>query len=112
MANKSTQNDITRISFESWRVAPENPSRAARIYASAELKAVNASLVKLGSRIASLRRRWFMALSTSELVMDTLSESSESGQSGMAPISTLALEVGCGVGLMDVCLVRSPDIVR
>ena len=55
-------------------------------------QALNASSVKLGSRIAALRRKRFMALSTSELVTDTLSESSERGQSGIAPVSILALE--------------------
>ena len=82
------------------------------MYASAELKALNASSVKLGSRIAALRRRWFIALSTSELVTDTLSESSERGQSGIAPVSTLALEAGSGVGLVDICPTVSPDTVR
>ena len=82
------------------------------MYASAKLKALNASSVKLGSCIAALRRRWFIALSTSELVTDTLSESSEKGQSGIALVSTLALEAGSGVGLVDVCPATSPDTVR
>jgi len=81
------------------------------MYAFAQLKAFNASSVKIGLHIAALRRRWFMALSNSELVTDTLSESSERGQSGMAPVSTLALGAGSAVRLMGVCPVRSPDIV-
>ena len=112
MIIKSTQYDLTCMSFESWKVAPASTSRAARMYASAELKELNASSVKLGSHIAALRHRWFMALSTSELVTDTLSESSERGQSAIAPALALALEVGSGVGLLDICPATPPDTVR
>ena len=55
------------------------------MYASPELKALKASSENLGSRKTALQRRWFMALSTSELVTDIFSEPSAEGQSGVVP---------------------------
>ena len=52
-------NFLTRISFAYWSVAWASPSWAARMYASPELKALNASSEKLPLRSTARRRWWF-----------------------------------------------------
>ena len=62
--------------------------------------------------MAALQRRWFMALSTSEFMTDTSSESYGVGQSGVTPVSASVLKAGSGTWLVEVWPVGSPDIVR
>ena len=93
---------LTCTSFKCCSVALLSPSRATQMYASAELKALNASSVKLGSRKTALRRRWFMTLSTSEFVTDTSPDSSAKGQSGFTPVSAPIFKTGSGTWLLGV----------
>ena len=58
-----------------------------------------------GSRKTALQRRWFMALSTSELVTDIFSEPSAEGQSGATPISGPVSSAGTESWLSGVQLV-------
>ena len=82
------------------------------MYASPELKASNASWEKQASRRTVRRRLWFMALSTSELVADSLSASSVGGASGARLVFTSASGPSFGAWLVEARLAASPDIVR
>src|SRR3954463_14527322 len=55
---------------------------------------------------------WFMALSTSEWVADSLSASSDGGASGACLARTSTSGPGVGVWLVEARLATSPDIVR
>src|SRR4051812_10145973 len=106
------QNFLTRMSFTYCSVALAKPFCAARRYASPELKAFKASWEKQASRRTVRRRLWFMALSTSELVADSLSASSDGGASGACLVLPSASGPGLGVWLVEAQLATSPDIVR
>ena len=94
-------NFLTRISFAYWSVARASPSWAARMYASPELKALNASSENILLQSTARRRRHFMALSTLEFVAETLSASSVGGQFGIGPTSASSLEAGSGIRLVE-----------
>ena len=100
------------MSFTYCFVALARPFRAARRYASPELKASNASWEKQASRRTVRRRLWFMALSTSELVADSPSASSIGGASGARLVFASACGPGFGAWLVEARLAASPDIVR
>ena len=100
------------MSFTYCSVALVRPFSAARRYASPELKASNASWEKQASRRTVRRCLWFMALSTSELVADSLSASSVGGASGARLVFTSASGPSLGAWLVEARLATSPDIVR
>ena len=106
------QRKLTCTSVRYCFVALLSPFRAARMYASPELKALNASSKNLGSRKTALQRQWFMALSTSELVVDNLSTSSIGGASGARLVFGPASGPGFGAWLVEARLAVSPNIVR
>ena len=100
------------MSFTYCSVALARPFRAARRYASPELKASNASWEKQASRRTVRRRLWFMALSTSELVADNLSASSVGGASGARLVFASASGPDLGAWPVEARLATSLDIVR
>ena len=76
------------------------------------MKASNASWEKQASRRTVRRRLWFMALSTSELVADSLSASSVGGASGARLVFASASGPGVGTWLVEARLATSPNVVR
>ena len=76
------------------------------------MKASSASWEKQASRRTVRRRLWFMALSTSELVADSLSASSVGGASGARLVFASASGPGVGTWLVEARLATSPDVVR
>src|SRR3954468_6356448 len=100
------------MSFTYCSVALAKPFCAARRYASPELKASKASWEKQASRKTVRRRLWFMALSTSEFVADSLSASSVGGASGARLVLASASWPVVGTWLVEARLAASPDIVR
>ena len=104
------QNFLTHMSFTYCSVALARPFRATRRCASPELKASNASWEKQASRRTVRRRLWFMALSTSELVADSLSTSSIRGASGARLVLASASGPGVGAWLVEAQLATSPDV--
>ena len=106
------QNFLTRMSFTYCSVALAKPLCAARRYASPELKASNASWEKQASRRTVRRRLWFMALSTSELVADSLSASSVGGAFSACLVFVFASGPGVGTWLVEARLATSSDVVR
>ena len=100
------------MSFTCCFVALAKPFSAARRYASPELKAFNASWEKKASRRTVQRSLWFMALSTSELVADSLSASSVGGASGTRLVFASAFGPGIGAWLVEARLATPLDIVR
>ena len=64
------------------------------------------------SRRTVLRRLWFMALSTSEFVADSLSASSVGGASGARLVLASASWPDVGAWLVEARLATSPDVVR
>src|SRR3954470_21841037 len=100
------------MSFTYCSAALVRPYRAAQRYASPELKASNASWDRQASRRTVWRRLWFMALSTSELVADSLSASSVGGASGARLMFASASGPGFEAWLVEARLAASPGIVR
>ena len=76
------------------------------------MKASNASWEKQASRRIVRRRLWFMALSTSELVANSLSASSVEEASGARLVFASASGPGLGAWPVEARLATSPDIVR
>ena len=76
------------------------------------LKASKASGEKHASRKTIRRRLWFMALSTSDLVADSLSASSVGGVSGSRLALASPSRPGAGAWLVEAGLATSMSAVR
>ena len=100
------------MSFTYCSAALAKPFSAARRYASPELKASKASWDKQASHRIVRRRLWFMALSTSEFVADSLSASFVGGASGACLVPASASWPDVGAWLVEARLATSPDEVR